>query len=129
MATGRTDGLTASLDRVRERLAMVVDDRRTALLEQVVEIRSALAASIRTKIVEELSGYVSVGENVESSNPEASAEALARLAERLADEDVRAALRPDMLSVYRYRLATATARLASMWWNGVERPQGQGGFA
>lgn len=129
MATGRTDGLTASLDRVRERLAMVVDDRRTALLEQVVEIRSALAASIRTKIVEELNGYVSVGENVESSNPEASAEALARLAERLADEDVRAALRPDMLSVYRYRLATATARLASMRWNGVERPQGQGGFA
>jgi len=110
----RTENVEYTLEEAAGFLADVGDRHKAQLLLDIdavrAELRGALASEDVRRIEEELNRHVSTAESNIGVHPHHTDEALARLAQRLSDEDVVGILPPESIERYRARAAEIQAR-------------------
>jgi hypothetical protein len=118
LQSGRVDAVEEKLQEAAELVADLSETTKAPLLREVDSVRAeaagAIAAERIRRIESELDTQLSAAEDVQTWRSEGSAGALAYVAKRLADDDVRSTLPTEAIERYQARLAAAKLNFATV---------------
>lgn len=113
----RTENIEYTLQTAEGLLEGIPDAATAALRTQMMAMRAKLADALASedirRIGEEITRHLSSAESSIRSHPRLSAEALERVAERLAADDVKRTFSAEAIEAYRARMVETGVRLAA----------------